>query len=366
MSALVNFQDGNPYPYSPSGHEVFVGGLSIKTVESTLGAYLNRFGNVLSLRIKRFNGKSRGFAYVVFEHPESAKNVIAQDHFLDGKKFSCTEYVPNALAQVKVKDEKTRKIFVNCLPPEATEAHISNYFLQFGPVERVSLNRFIDGRSKKSAFVLFEDETTTKKLLRRRHTTEHRILNRKIFFYQSLTKKEIYEFTFKKDCNDEPQELISFENKDQCKVMNSSTTSEDPNKKKSAIGQDKYLQVQMIEQSKPLPSSRNQAKDQRPPRETDFNGNQISKGKIQPNKANEFQDSKKFIVNKKKDQPSRFVLLQDVFGHDCLANFLKINIETEKYASQNTGIRFNLGSKSPYCKRVIRQIFDLPKILLQS
>lgn len=216
----------------PREYEVFVGGLSIQTTEESLQTYMQRFGPVVSTRIKKFNGKSRGFAYIVFRSHETAKQVVEADHSLDNKTFSCNYYVPDGLAQKKVKDEKNRKLFVNSLPPLATESDLLLYFQEFGPVERVTLNKFVDGKSKKSAFVLFESETTAKRLLRRRHTTDHKIQGKKIYFYQSLTKKEIYEFSTKKnnqsDCLQETG--ADYCTLDDQKDPNSSSTSDVPDK----------------------------------------------------------------------------------------------------------------------------------------
>ena len=326
-----------------TGPEVFVGGLSIKTTEEGLWSYMQSFGSIRSLKIKKFNGASRGFAYIVFDSEAAAAEVVGTEHVLDGKKFSCTYYVPDGLAQQKVKDEKNRKLFVNSLPSKATEGDILQYFQQFGAIERVSLNKEVDGKSKKSAFVLFECEQVAKRLLRRRHTAEHKIQGKKIFFFQSLTKKEIFEFSQKKNKPAlEPQchesTLAFYSNETKNGQAFSPSTSEDQETDHNYLKQQDQAAGNLL--------FYNSYHIQKP--------NEVFKhfstdlhGSVPMNKP-AFSTQPATIHIDASTKKSHFEVLDSTFGHDCLANFLKESNNVSNLHPQAFNLRFNQSTIAPY------------------
>lgn len=327
---------------SRPGPEVFVGGLSIKTTEETLWSYMQSFGSIRSLKIKKFNGASRGFAYIVFDSEAAAAQVVGTEHVLDDKKFSCTYYVPDGLAQQKVKDEKNRKLFVNSLPSKATEGDLLQYFQQFGAVERVSLNREVDGKSKRSAFVLFECEQVAKRLLRRRHTVEHKIQGKKIFFFQSLTKKEIFEFSQKKNkaafesqCHESTSAFNSRGTKN--RVLSQSTSEDqeiEPNHNQQACQSAGHM---LFYQCHHIPK----------PKEVFKHFTHDLAGSVSMNKpVFSSQPSPNHIHYPTKI--SHFEVLDSTFGHDCLANFLKESNYDSQLHPQASNLRFNRSAMAPY------------------
>ena len=341
---MLSFTEDTTANDSHPGPEVFVGGLSIKTTEEGLWSYMQSFGSIRSLKIKKFNGASRGFAYIVFDSEGAAAKVVGTEHVLDNKKFSCTYYVPDGLAQQKVKDEKNRKLFVNSLPSKATEGDILQYFQQFGVVERVSLNREVDGKSKKSAFVLFECEQVAKRLLRRRHTVEHKIQGKKIFFFQSLTKKEIFEFSQKKSkpafesqCHESTSAFHSKGTKNQ---VLSPSTSEDQEieqyntKQESQTAGNLLFYHQFHHIPKPKEVFKHFASEQ--------------PGSVSMNKPVFSSQPSPFHIQHSTKKISHFEVLDSTFGHDCLANFLKESNNVSNLHPQAFNLRFNQSTIAPY------------------
>jgi heterogeneous nuclear ribonucleoprotein A1/A3 len=49
---------------------------------------MSHFGEVLSTKILKKSGKSRGFGFVTFNDPAIANRVIPLSHFIEGKKVS--------------------------------------------------------------------------------------------------------------------------------------------------------------------------------------------------------------------------------------------------------------------------------------
>lgn len=333
----------SPARESVSGTEVFVGGLSIKTTEESLWGYMQAFGSVRSLKIKKFNGASRGFAYIVFAAESAAARVVGTEHVLDDKKFSCTYYVPDGLAQQKVRDEKNRKLFVNCLPSKATEGDLLQYFEQFGAVERVSVNREVDGRSKKSAFVLFECEQVAKRLLRRRHAAEHKIQGKKIFFFQSLTKKEIFEFSQKRS-----------------KVLSEPLRRENTPALPSPGAENKPVHSQSTSEDQESDCNRTKRGRQTAGDPLFYNSHHIPKPQevfkhLEPHLfADEALHHQGFPAHPlprhylATSSASQFEVLDSTFGHDCLANFLKQSNNSFEPHTHTSNLRFNRSNPAPY------------------
>lgn len=86
------------------------------------------YGEIESINVKTDpnTGRSRGFAFIVFNNAEAIDKVAAAgDHVINNKK-------------VDPKKAKARhgKIFVGGLSNELTDEDIKNYFNQFGTVSR--------------------------------------------------------------------------------------------------------------------------------------------------------------------------------------------------------------------------------------
>lgn len=85
-------------------NKIYVGNLSYQTNEEGLESHCSQFGNVVSTKIitDRDTGRSKGFAFVEFETPESAESAIAE---LNGKDLDGRSLRVN-IAQDKPRDNR--------------------------------------------------------------------------------------------------------------------------------------------------------------------------------------------------------------------------------------------------------------------
>jgi len=73
---------------SDDDRKLFAGGLPQEASEADLKDYFSGFGNVTSVNLKmdQMTGRSRGFAFVVFDTVETLESVLAKEHAIKGKK----------------------------------------------------------------------------------------------------------------------------------------------------------------------------------------------------------------------------------------------------------------------------------------
>lgn len=187
-------------PSKSIDNRLFVGGLSIRTTEAQLAAYMNQFGKVTYLSIIKRKGVSKGYAFVEFLDAGVACRVVKLAHSLDNKSFSCCHKAKEQESQVKILEERNRKIYLMGLPVQINEQTMSEVYSQFGPIERVTINRYMNDKKKGTAFILFENEQSARLAL----TDENKkqiIRGRTVKAYECLTKNEIAEFTKKGKCS---------------------------------------------------------------------------------------------------------------------------------------------------------------------
>ena len=141
--------------------KLFAGGLAQEATEKDIKDYFAGFGEVASVNLKmdQMTGRSRGFAFVVFNEVETLNTVLAQDHAIKGKKVA-----------VKKAASKQGKIYIGKFKdPSISEDVIREHFEQFGTV--VEIQRPVD-RSKNSepknfCFVTFDKEEPANMLLKK-------------------------------------------------------------------------------------------------------------------------------------------------------------------------------------------------------
>ena len=159
---------------SDDTRKLFIGGLSWETRDEDIRDYFERFGAVESADVKLdpMTGKSRCFAFVVFENADAVEKVMAEsEHAINSKKVD-----------VKRARAKPGKIFVGGLKPEMSDDEIRRHFEQYGNV--IEFEMPFDkakNRRKGFGFVTFEREETMKDLLKLRRLTigEHEVDLRK-------------------------------------------------------------------------------------------------------------------------------------------------------------------------------------------
>lgn len=146
-------------PGRDDDRKLFVGGLSWETTEKELREHFSTYGEIESINVKTDpnTGRSRGFAFIVFNCAEAIDKVIAAgDHLINNKK-------------VDPKKAKARhgKIFVGGLTTDLTDDDIKNYFLQFGTIVEVEMPFDKTKNQRKGfCFITFESEAVANDLLK--------------------------------------------------------------------------------------------------------------------------------------------------------------------------------------------------------
>ncbi|EGN94846.1 hypothetical protein SERLA73DRAFT_61826 [Serpula lacrymans var. lacrymans S7.3] len=149
---MPTFATGS-YPTVLLDSKMFVGGLNWDTTDEGLRKYFSEFGKVDACTIMRDpDGRSRGFAFLTFDDPESVNAVMIREHYLDGKAIDPKRAIP------REEHLRNTRYFVGGLAPTTNAESMREFFSAFGKV--VDATVMIDresGRSKGFGFVTFED-----------------------------------------------------------------------------------------------------------------------------------------------------------------------------------------------------------------
>ncbi len=158
-----NQSNGGPAaanPVSEDDRKLFAGGLPQEASEADLKDYFSTFGAVTSVNLKmdQMTGRSRGFAFVVFESVDSLETVLAKEHAIKGKKVA-----------VKKAASKQGKIYVGKFTQPITEDEIKTHFSQFGNVVEIQrpVDRSKNNEPKNFCFITFDKEEPADTLLKR-------------------------------------------------------------------------------------------------------------------------------------------------------------------------------------------------------
>jgi len=158
--------------------KVFVGGLPKGTKEDALWTYFGQWGSVAKVELKMDEfGQPRGFAFVTFQDPAHAQQVIDNKDYnkMEGKWIDCK------LAQGQEKggkggsgkdkggkggdDADGTKVFVGGLPKTVTEASFNSFFSYYGSIARAELKFDDAGVCKGFGFVTFTSADIAAKVL---------------------------------------------------------------------------------------------------------------------------------------------------------------------------------------------------------
>lgn len=146
-------------PGRDDDRKLFVGGLSWETTEKELRDHFGQYGEIESINVKTdpTTGRSRGFAFIVYQSADSIDKVSAAgDHIINNKK-------------VDPKKAKARhgKIFVGGLAPEVSDDEIKAFFGQFGNIVEVEMPFDKQKNQRKNfCFITFDSEQVVNELLK--------------------------------------------------------------------------------------------------------------------------------------------------------------------------------------------------------
>ncbi|KAF2671089.1 RNA-binding domain-containing protein [Microthyrium microscopicum] len=142
--------------------KMFIGGLNWETSDDSLRSYFSQFGEVTECTVMRdgASGRSRGFGFLTFRDPKVVNTVVVKEHFLDGKIIDPKRAIP------RDQQERTAKIFVGGVSPEASEQDFKQFFMQFGHVIDATLMMDKDtGRPRGFGFVTFDGDDAVDRAL---------------------------------------------------------------------------------------------------------------------------------------------------------------------------------------------------------
>lgn len=139
--------------------KLFVGGLAQECSQDDLKEYFGKYGPTerVQLKMDSETGRSRGFAFIVFQDASGCEAALADEHEIKGKKST-----------VKKADVKPGKIYVGKLPSEGlSDDEIKAYFADHGVVTEYirPIDKQNNNEPKNFAFITFEKERVSKKLI---------------------------------------------------------------------------------------------------------------------------------------------------------------------------------------------------------
>ncbi|XP_062540173.1 RNA-binding protein squid-like [Armigeres subalbatus] len=139
--------------------KLFIGGISAETTDQDLRNHFVQYGEIESVTLKTDSqtGRSRGFAFLVFDSADSVGRVVAAgEHIINGKQVDA-----------KKSQSKQGKIFVGGLSAETSDEEVKEFFGQFGTV--VAVERPFDkmkNQKKAFCFVSYDSEAVVRELLK--------------------------------------------------------------------------------------------------------------------------------------------------------------------------------------------------------
>lgn len=177
--------------YMREERKLFLGGLSLDTVEKDLRKHFTQFGQIVDVQVMRDReaGTSRGFAFVTFACSFMANAAVdCEEHLINGVKITpkyATPDIPRykktlpeleAVLDDECKDK--RSIFVGALKETISEETLTQYFNGFGRVLRAV--KMIDkesGVKKTYGFVDFAEYGVVRKIM---NVSKHFIQGKRI------------------------------------------------------------------------------------------------------------------------------------------------------------------------------------------
>ena len=148
-------------PDEIDSHKILVQDLEESTSEDTLKEYFSKFGEVRIAKLKKDpEGKSKGFAFVIFSDTANITKALEQEeHQVDSKTVRLTKAIPSSDKM------KTNKLFVGGLPAALSEDQLRAYFEKYGLIQNFQfiVNKMTNTR-KAFCFIVFDNADAVEKI----------------------------------------------------------------------------------------------------------------------------------------------------------------------------------------------------------
>jgi RNA recognition motif-containing protein len=190
-----NNGDGQTSPFHDTNgqkpeddRKLFVGGLTWDTTSEDLREYFSNFGHILDCSIKHdpTTGRSRGFAFLVFDRQEIVDKILSQNvHFVKGRKVdpkpahrrlavtnnNHNNHLSSSSSSNSISNNN-RKVFIGGLDPNFPDVQLREYFSQFGTIDEIDLPYDKEKNERRPfCFISFQNEHSAQEVLRlQRHT----------------------------------------------------------------------------------------------------------------------------------------------------------------------------------------------------
>lgn len=149
--------------------KLFIGGLSYDTTEETLKGYFEQWGEIVDCVVMRdpMTRRSRGFGFITYKTAESVDEAQkARPHTIDKRQVEPKRAVPREDSGRPEAHMSLKKIFVGGIKEDTTEAHLREYFSEYGPIESIDI--ITDKETKRSrgfGFITFDDYDPVDKIV---------------------------------------------------------------------------------------------------------------------------------------------------------------------------------------------------------
>eukprot|EP00921_Rhytidocystis_pertsovi_P023141 GHVQ01036889.1.p1 GENE.GHVQ01036889.1~~GHVQ01036889.1.p1 ORF type:complete len:619 (-),score=168.11 GHVQ01036889.1:1405-3261(-) len=145
------------------GLKFFVGGIRPDVWDEDLRKHFAVFGTVQEVQVMKDHatGRNRGFGFVTMAAETDSSAIFRKDHHIKEKKVEVRQMQPDGTSNLK------RKLFMGGINPAVNEDALDTYFKQFGDIEKVTIMRDLEGKSRGFGFVVYVDENTVKEVLKK-------------------------------------------------------------------------------------------------------------------------------------------------------------------------------------------------------
>ncbi|KAF0036262.1 hypothetical protein F2P81_011574 [Scophthalmus maximus] len=172
--------------------KLFIGGLSFETTDESLRAHFEKWGSLTDCVVMRDpnSKRSRGFGFVTYSSVQEVDDAMtARPHKVDGRVVEPKRAVSREDSNRPGAHVTVKKIFVGGIKEDTEEAHLRDYFEQFGKIEVIDImTDRSTGKKRGFAFVTFDDHDSVDRIvIQKYHTVNcHNCEVRK-----ALTKQEM-------------------------------------------------------------------------------------------------------------------------------------------------------------------------------